>query len=216
MRRRRGRAAPARCTRPTPGSVAQPGLAVRPARGGDDAAPCRGALGRGAGSRDPAIRAAPSSSGAAAQASGVGQRARNDSQRPATRATCVCCSITSLTRIAHGSAVARHGRSCRPCISIPAREPAGPHAAQFVRLPAARHSEESTTMARHTITLIPGDGVGPEVSDGRAPRHRRHRRRHRLGGARRRARRDGGVRRPAAGTRARTRSGATRSRSRDR
>src|SRR6202030_1370587 len=25
--------------------------------------------------------------------------------------------------------------------------------------------EESTSMAKHTITLIPGDGVGPEVSD---------------------------------------------------
>ena len=34
----------------------------------------------------------------------------------------------------------------------------------------------------HRVTLIPGDGVGPEITARRAARHRRGRRRHRVGG----------------------------------
>src|SRR5437867_8997078 len=51
---------------------------------------------------------------AAANASTVGQRSSQACQRGMTRSTCVCCDITSLTRIAYGSRVLRHGRS-RPC-----------------------------------------------------------------------------------------------------
>ncbi len=39
------------------------------------------------------------------------QRDRNSCQRGTTRSTCVCCNISSETRIAYGSRVRRHGRS---------------------------------------------------------------------------------------------------------
>src|SRR4029077_1653241 len=52
-----------------------------------------------------------------------------------------------------------------PMHPIPAREPTGPHRAQFVRLRAPRTLRRPSAMAQHTITLIPGDGVGPEVSE---------------------------------------------------
>src|SRR5215471_13092024 len=55
-----------------------------------------------------------SAAGAAASASTVGQRSSQRCQRGTTRSTCVWCDITSLTRIAYGSCVSRHGRS-RPC-----------------------------------------------------------------------------------------------------
>src|SRR5215467_3505816 len=55
-----------------------------------------------------------SAAGAAASASTVGQRSSQRRQRGTTRSTCVCCDITSLTRIAYGSRVFRQGRS-RPC-----------------------------------------------------------------------------------------------------
>src|SRR3954451_15223671 len=48
---------------------------------------------------------------AAASAWAVGQRSSQASQRRATREACVCCSITSETRIAYGSRVSRHGSS---------------------------------------------------------------------------------------------------------
>ena len=50
---------------------------------------------------------------AAASASTVGHRSSHACQRGITRSTCVCCSITSLTRIAYGSVVSRHGRGAR-------------------------------------------------------------------------------------------------------
>src|SRR5215467_13362876 len=55
-----------------------------------------------------------SAAGAAASASTVGQRSSQRCQRGKTRSTCVCCDMTSLTRIAYGSRVLRQGRS-RPC-----------------------------------------------------------------------------------------------------
>src|SRR3954451_7660873 len=48
---------------------------------------------------------------AAARSSGVGHRSSQAVQRGTTRSTCVCCSITSETRIAYGSRVFRQGRS---------------------------------------------------------------------------------------------------------
>ena len=48
---------------------------------------------------------------ACANASGVGKASRKASYFGMTRATEVCCSITSLTRTRHGSFVRRHGRS---------------------------------------------------------------------------------------------------------
>src|SRR6187200_3353527 len=48
---------------------------------------------------------------AAAKAAALGHRPSHRSYRGTTRSTCVCCSITSLTRIAYGSRVRRHGRS---------------------------------------------------------------------------------------------------------
>src|SRR5436190_3751087 len=50
---------------------------------------------------------------AAASVSTLGQRSSQACQRGTTRSTCVCCSITSLTRIAYGSRVRRHGSSRR-------------------------------------------------------------------------------------------------------
>src|SRR5690348_6704853 len=47
---------------------------------------------------------------AAASASAVGQRASQRSQRGTTRSTCVCCDMTSLTRISYGSREERQGR----------------------------------------------------------------------------------------------------------
>src|SRR5215471_12448311 len=55
-----------------------------------------------------------SAAGAAASVSTVGQRSSQRCQRGTTRSTCVCCDMTSLTRIAYGSRVFRQGRS-RPC-----------------------------------------------------------------------------------------------------
>src|SRR5262249_19627384 len=55
-----------------------------------------------------------SATGAAASSSTLGQRSSQRCQRDTTRSTCVCCDMTSLTRIAYGSLVFRHGRS-RPC-----------------------------------------------------------------------------------------------------
>src|ERR1043166_8253751 len=52
-----------------------------------------------------------SPAGTAASASTVGQRSSQRRQRGTTRSTCVCCDITSLTRIAYGSLVFRQGRS---------------------------------------------------------------------------------------------------------
>src|ERR671923_2124697 len=52
-----------------------------------------------------------SAAGAAASASTDGHRSSQACQRGTTRSTCVCWSITSLTRIAYGSRVCRHGRS---------------------------------------------------------------------------------------------------------
>ena len=49
--------------------------------------------------------------GACASAAGVGKASRNASYFGMTRATEVCCSITSLTRTRQGSFVRRHGRS---------------------------------------------------------------------------------------------------------
>ena len=102
-------------------------------RGPREAAAARQLVGRshagcgpGAGTRAPAIRGRTSPSGAAAQASGVGNRSRNACQRGITRATCVCWSMTSLTRTAHGSRVPRQGRSRRrgdaPCEHSPVND----------------------------------------------------------------------------------------------
>src|ERR671939_257831 len=55
----------------------------------------------------------PSAGEAAASASAVGHRSSHARYRGTTRATCVCWSMTSLTRMAYGSRVARHGRSRR-------------------------------------------------------------------------------------------------------
>ena len=53
---------------------------------------------------------------AAAVADGVGQRATQSSQIGSTRATGVCCSMNSLTRICHGVTPGRrHGRSRCAC-----------------------------------------------------------------------------------------------------
>src|SRR5439155_18525667 len=41
----------------------------------------------------------------------VGHRSSHACQRGTTRSTCVCCAMTSLTRIAYGSFVFLHGRS---------------------------------------------------------------------------------------------------------
>src|SRR4051812_21357154 len=68
---------------------------------------------------------------AAASATTVGHRSSQACQRGTTRSTCVCCSITSETRIAYGSRVRRHGRS-RPCsanqLSSRSSTPAESHA----------------------------------------------------------------------------------------
>ncbi len=48
----------------------------------------------------------------AASAAGVGQRSSQAAYAGRTRATCVCCSMTSLTSTAHGSTPGRRqGRS---------------------------------------------------------------------------------------------------------
>src|SRR5204863_7771896 len=54
--------------------------------------------------------------GASANACTVGNSVSHASHFGMTRSTCVCCSITSETRIAYGSRVRLHGRS-RPCAS---------------------------------------------------------------------------------------------------
>ena len=58
-----------------------------------------------------------SSRPAAASASTVGHRSSQRSKRGTTRGTCVCCSITSLTRIAYGSRVFRQGRFLPSCLN---------------------------------------------------------------------------------------------------
>jgi basic membrane lipoprotein Med (substrate-binding protein (PBP1-ABC) superfamily) len=50
-------------------------------------------------------------SGEAANAAGVGKRVMNGSNFSTTRETCVCWSISSLTRARYPSRVRRHGRS---------------------------------------------------------------------------------------------------------
>ena len=80
----------------------QLGQVVRPAALGDHA---RGAV---QGERAPVVAeplplADHVAGDAAASAVGVGQRSSQASQRGMTRSTCVCCSITSETRIAYGS-----------------------------------------------------------------------------------------------------------------
>ena len=68
---------------------------------------------------------------AAARAAGSGQRASHSRQTGSTRATGVCCSITSLTSTAHASTPgARHGRSraaeaYQSTITSPVSDPAG-------------------------------------------------------------------------------------------
>ena len=72
--------------------------------------------------------------GAAASASTVGQRSSQRCQRGTTRSTCVCCDITSQTRIAYGSsssATGDRGRLAEPSqkkllhAAQPRRAPAG-------------------------------------------------------------------------------------------
>ena len=81
-----------------------------------------------------------------------------------------------------------------------------------------RRPRRVATIARmaHRVTLIPGDGIGPELAEATTPRPRRDRHRLRVGV--RRGRRGGD--RPSTGRRSRStsssRSGATRSRSRAR
>ena len=58
-------------------------------------------------------------------------------------------------------------------------------------------------MAKHTVTLIPGDGIGPELTTRDDARRRGHRRRHRVGDRRGRRRRHGQVRHAAARARPR-------------
>src|SRR6185503_3250421 len=58
--------------------------------------------------------------GAAARDSAVGQRSSQCRYRGMMRSTCVCWSMTSLTRIAYGSRVRRQGRS-RPSSAYQSR-----------------------------------------------------------------------------------------------
>src|SRR4029077_8594435 len=91
-----------------------PGSASRPAtvRGSDElirATRCRSRARRLYPRPDHSRSTAPS--GARESARSVGNRRRKRRYAGRTRETCVCCSITSLTRTRYGSRVRRHGRS---------------------------------------------------------------------------------------------------------
>ena len=59
----------------------------------------------------PCHAASTSAVPASASANTLGNRSSHSAQRVSTRATCVCCSITSDSQISYGSWVRRHGRS---------------------------------------------------------------------------------------------------------
>ena len=128
------------CSQPLPRWPASPRR--RPARR------CRGGHAPGAGSPVPATRAARHRAARRRRPAATASVARNDSHRPATLATWVCWSITSLTRIAHGSSVARHGRSCRPFASYHRASPR-----VHIALSVSERSGSRRTAARRFVRL---------------------------------------------------------------
>ncbi len=125
--RRRRPARPGPCRGPPrAGPRGRPGRPEPRPRGGWRWRPRPGAGTPPAGcSRDRSTPRSPRRSARAAQASGSGQRARNSCHLGMTRPTWVWASMTSLTRIAHGSRVCRHGRSRRAFSPHPGWPPGG-------------------------------------------------------------------------------------------
>src|SRR6187551_3737016 len=86
--------------------------------------------------------------GAAARDSAVGQRSSQRRYRGMMRSTCVCWSMTSLTRIAYGSRVRRQGRS-RPSAAYQSR----------------RSPSSSAIEARLFEVEVPDDAAHDEIVD---------------------------------------------------
>src|SRR3954468_5409172 len=98
-----------------------------------------------------------SPSGASASAAAVGQRSSQRTYRGITRSTCVCCSITSETRMEYGSRVLRHGRSRPECSSQPSRS------ASKLAIEARLLEVEVTDDAAHDHVVDPP--LPPQVED---------------------------------------------------
>ena len=86
-----------------------------------------------------------SPNGATANAPEVGKASRKASYFGMTRATDVCCSITSLTSTRHGSFVRRHGRS---------RSEPLPHSIRLAAMRSLRLSRSTRPVRR-----MDGDGL---------------------------------------------------------
>ena len=135
-----------------------------PARTISITAAARAGCWRGAGSRVPATTAARRRATRPAHAAGVGYAAMNARHFGITRGACVCCSITSLTRIAHGSRVRRHGRSRsrgRPHCRAPCGQSAGvalivvrPSCVGWQRTVALPHHHPAAEVAHLLAVLV--------------------------------------------------------------
>ena len=97
----------------------------QPSVGDHDARPPR-AGGPGAGSRAGPTRRSPRPGRRRPSPPGSGTARGTPATPSRTRGTWVWCSITSETRIAQRSRVARHGRSWRPCVARTRRRGSGP------------------------------------------------------------------------------------------